>query len=278
MAGDWIKMRTDLLTSPKVVRMASALQTDRFRIAGGLLSVWSLFDAHSADGVLHGYSMGTVDDLAAWAGFASAMESVGWLCCDSQSLSLPDFDTHNGQSAKRRAQDADRKRSVRNASASVADKKRTRGEERTVENKEQEQKALVQRPAARFADFWSVYPVKKGKSAAEASWKKHGCDAMADRIIDHVDRMKAEDRDWREGYAPHGSTYVNQQGWNDEPKPMKPSASAPSKTLSAIQRLQEKMSGLDNAGNNGRLQQTVVLELGSDASDRHDRGHRDGMD
>lgn len=130
MAGDWIKMRTDLLTSPKVVRMASALKTDRFRIVGGLLSVWSLFDAHSADGVLSGYSLEALDDLAAWPGFSSAMAGVGWLDTGGETIALPRFDTHNGSSAKRRAQDADRKKTVRKMSACEADKKRTREEKR----------------------------------------------------------------------------------------------------------------------------------------------------
>jgi len=137
MAGDWIKMRTDLLTSPKVVRMASALNADRFRIVGGLLSVWSLFDAHSADGSLEGYSPASLDDLAAWPGFAAAMVAVGWLVESGSSLDLPRFEAHNGASAKRRAQDADRKREVRNASASDADGKPTREEKRRVKQQQQ---------------------------------------------------------------------------------------------------------------------------------------------
>lgn len=137
MAGDWIKMRTDLLTSPKVVRMASALKADRFRIAGGLLSVWSLFDVHSVDGTLSGYSLETLDDMSAWPGFSQAMSDVGWLIVNGESLELPAFDTHNGASAKRRAQDADRKREVRKMSASDADKMRTREEKRREEIKDQ---------------------------------------------------------------------------------------------------------------------------------------------
>jgi hypothetical protein len=68
--------------------------------------------------------------LIGWPGFAAAMSTVGWLEEDAESLVLPEFDTHNGQSAKRRAQDADRKREVRTSSASDADKKRTREEKR----------------------------------------------------------------------------------------------------------------------------------------------------
>lgn len=148
MAGDWIKMRTDLPTSPKVVRMASALKADRFRVVGGLLSVWSLFDAHSDDGVLHGYTMDAIDELAAWPGFAGAMATVGWIECDGESLALPRFDTHNGQTAKRRAQDADRKRVVRKVSASDADNMRTR-EEKIREEQKQELASLAPGVSAR---------------------------------------------------------------------------------------------------------------------------------
>lgn len=136
MAGDWIKMRTGIFTHPKVVRMASALKADGrpdvLRVVGGLMSVWSLFDAHSVDGVLSGYTHDVIDDHLRWPGFSRAMEAVGWIESSEvdSSMSLPDFDTHNGQSAKRRAQDADRKRDVRKTSANEADKKRTREEKR----------------------------------------------------------------------------------------------------------------------------------------------------
>lgn len=137
MAGDWIKMRSDLFTHPKVVRISSALKADTLRTVGGLMSAWCLFDAHSVDGKLDGYTSETLDDHLRWPGFAAAMISVGWLADDGESLVLPEFDTHNGQSAKRRAQDADRKKVVRKTSASEADKKRTREEKNREEKKEQ---------------------------------------------------------------------------------------------------------------------------------------------
>jgi len=136
VAGDWIKMRSDLFTHPKVVRIASALKADKLRTVGGLMSVWCLFDAHSADGTLDGYSGETLDDHLSWPGFSAAMSAVGWLSIEPESLVLPEFETHNGASAKRRAQDADRKKAVRKASACDADKMRTREEKRREEKKE----------------------------------------------------------------------------------------------------------------------------------------------
>lgn len=151
MAGDWIKMRADLFTHPKVVRISSALKADTLRTVGGLMSVWCLFDAHSIDGELDGYTQQTLDDHLRWSGFSAAMIAVKWLQESPESLVLPEFDTHNGQSAKRRAQDADRKKEVRKASAPEADKKRTREEKRRGNT---EAKASVPRASKKCpADF-----------------------------------------------------------------------------------------------------------------------------
>ena len=133
MAGDWIKMRADLLTHPKVVRIVSALKADKLRVIGGLHAVWCLFDAHSVDGTLDGYTSEALDDLIGWPGFCAAMVRVGWLEDHGESLATPRFDEHNGQSAKRRATETQRKRMARETpemSAPDADKKRSREEKR----------------------------------------------------------------------------------------------------------------------------------------------------
>ena len=140
MAGDWIKMRIELQTHPKVFRMVSALKADRLRVIGGLHVAWSIFDTHSADGVLHGYTCDAMDAVIGWSGFTQAMVDVGWASInEEQSLVMPRFDEHNGKSAKRRANDVERKRSsrvsgdVREMSASEADKSVTREEKRREE-------------------------------------------------------------------------------------------------------------------------------------------------
>lgn len=137
MAGDWIKMRMNLRTHPKVVRIASALNADRFRVIGALHAVWCLADEHTEDGDLPGYSLGALDDSIGWPGFAAAMADVEWLTATAKGLLLPRFYEHNGASAKRRAMEAERKRRDREASAGDADKKRTREREREEVKKEQ---------------------------------------------------------------------------------------------------------------------------------------------
>lgn len=83
--------------------------------------------------------------------------------------------------------------------------------------KEQKQER-VQPTAARFADFWNEYPNKKGKADALKTWKRKGLAARADVLIAHVRQMTANDDGWRRGFVPMGSTYLNGDRWEDEPR------------------------------------------------------------
>ncbi len=142
MAGEWIKMGCGLRRHPKVVRIVSALKADRLRVVGALHAVWSVFDEHSIDGVLPGYSFEMMDEEIGWPGFSQAMHGVNWLDRDGDcGLIIPEFSKHNGESAKRRAEEALRKRLAREAEKESSeespkavrkkpDKKRTREEKR----------------------------------------------------------------------------------------------------------------------------------------------------
>jgi len=53
-------------------------------------------------------------------------------------------------------------------------------------------------------------------------WTKKKMEPHAQKIIDHVEHMKAS-RDWREGFEPKPATYLNAQPWDgaetDAPEP-----------------------------------------------------------
>ena len=115
MAGDWIKVRKCVLTHPRLVRIMSALDADKFRTLGGLVSAWCLLDEHSVDGKLEGYTPESFDEMVGFPGIARAMEGAGWLAIYKGGLQAPDFEKHNGSTAKRRAQETVRKMSARNA-------------------------------------------------------------------------------------------------------------------------------------------------------------------
>lgn len=144
----------------------------------------------------------------------------------------------------------------------------------------EKQKAVVQRVAARFPEFWSAYPVKKGKADAEKAWARKGLDSIADQILAHVARMKAEDDDWQEGYAPHGSTYINGDRWHDMPKrrPNRQPQQQPSKRMQGLMALQEMGNGLAETRNRPGLPETQLLGFGPGAGGGHDYGDGDGVD
>lgn len=73
--------------------------------------------------------------------------------------------------------------------------------------------------ATAFARFWSAYPRKVGKKTAEAKFKTALQRADAETIIAGAHRL-ADDPNLPEAqFIPHPSTWLNRDGWEDEPLP-----------------------------------------------------------
>jgi hypothetical protein len=104
----WIKMRTNLMTDPRVVRLAVQLRQPRALVVGACYVLWCLADQHSEDGCLTGYTAEILDELTGLQGFSAGMQAVQWLTISPDGLQVPRFDEHNSQSAKQRAQAATR--------------------------------------------------------------------------------------------------------------------------------------------------------------------------
>lgn len=176
----------------------------------------------SPRGVLCGWDD---EDVAAGLGFAteqvvSIREAMQGKTLDGQRLTAwekrqPKREDTSAERTRlwREAQKEDRDASKRNVTQRDAAADAVTLETET-ETEEKKQKALGQR-AARFEEFWAAYPNKKGKSDALRTWKRKGLDRIADRILADVRNRQALDRDWLKGFIPHGSTYVNAEGWQD---------------------------------------------------------------
>lgn len=71
---------------------------------------------------------------------------------------------------------------------------------------------------SRFDEFWNAYPKssrKVGKTPCLRKWKAKKLDSIADKIIDHVTKMKST-KQWIDGFEPAPLTYINQERWNDD--------------------------------------------------------------
>ena len=115
MAGDWIKMEHVTPDKPEVYRMATILGVSPEEIVGHLVRVWIWADQQSIDGNAVGVSNVTLDTVSRRIGFGSAMREVGWLGGDGDTLSFPNFERHNGETAKERALTYKRVKRHRNA-------------------------------------------------------------------------------------------------------------------------------------------------------------------
>jgi hypothetical protein len=102
VAGDWIKLRTELQDDPEVMRLSAMLKLDRFSVMGRLAVLWGWADKHTTDGRAP-VTLELLDDLISFKGFSDAMVVVGWLEVDDKGIRFPKFARHNGESAKKRA-------------------------------------------------------------------------------------------------------------------------------------------------------------------------------
>lgn len=114
MAGDWIKMRSNLDGDPRVVRIAEDLNLHELHVVGLLWKLWSWADQHTVDGNAPSVTASFLDRITYVSGFARSVEKVGWLDLSGGVL-LPHFDEHNGQTAKNRALTQTRVKRFRNA-------------------------------------------------------------------------------------------------------------------------------------------------------------------
>lgn len=70
-----------------------------------------------------------------------------------------------------------------------------------------------------FEDFWKIYPKKVEKKKAELKWNRLKSDQQKEIMLDIPKRVLTDQ--WRRGYIPHPTTYLNGERWNDELDPIK---------------------------------------------------------
>ena len=111
-------------------------------VAAWCMMVWEWADDNTADGRVDGVSPMWIDQIVGCEGFADAMISVGWLAQTPTGIEFPNWKSHNGASAKKRAQDQKRSQSSRDRHAFVTQTSRSeRDESVTREEKRREEKS-----------------------------------------------------------------------------------------------------------------------------------------
>lgn len=113
MAGAWIKFEHVTPDKPEIVAMADILKIDQDAVTGKCLRIWIWADQNTTTGQDLEVQDSFIDRLTHCPGFSAALRKVGWLHGRTGRLVIPNFDRHNGQSAKSRALAKDRQEETR---------------------------------------------------------------------------------------------------------------------------------------------------------------------
>lgn len=128
MAGDWIKFEKTTSDKTEIGEIAARLNMDDPDfVIGKLVRFWAWVDSITNTGELK-TTYAFIDRMVYCPGFARALAAVGWLEGRDGLLSIPNFDRHNGRSAKARSLEAEAKRlrrSVGHESDNMSDVCRT---------------------------------------------------------------------------------------------------------------------------------------------------------
>lgn len=109
MAGDWIKMECCTPEKAEVLAITARLGWDDVDLTvGKLFRMWRWFDQHTEGGNARGVTAALLDRIIGVTGFCEAVQSVGWVEITEVGVNLPNFDRHNGTTAKSRALGAKR--------------------------------------------------------------------------------------------------------------------------------------------------------------------------
>jgi hypothetical protein len=106
MAGDWIKMRVDLVDDPSVIWMAEQLGLPEPCVVGYLHTIWSWASRQCNDGSVTGVTLASLQRITHCDHVADLMVKVGWLeVLENDGMTVlrfPKWERHNSQSAKQR--------------------------------------------------------------------------------------------------------------------------------------------------------------------------------
>lgn len=178
MAGDWIKLQKDTPDKPEVLAIASRLNLDPDAVVGKLVRIWCWFDTHTVNGNASCVTFSFLDRITGVTGFAEQVALIGWLVQDGHDLRLPNFEYHNGETAKQRALGKNRAEKARSnaksnapiVTKSLPEKRREEKKREEIVNKE------IQAPEGVSAQVWQDF--KKSRKTMRAAITQSAIDGI----------------------------------------------------------------------------------------------------
>ena len=109
----WLPIDFDTPDKKEVVALSSRLKRDVAECFGRVVMVWIWVQKNTPDGRIPNGTLEMIDHAAKLEGFGKAMLEVEWCSFDGAQLVFPRWDRYNEQNAKKRMQNAERQRKVR---------------------------------------------------------------------------------------------------------------------------------------------------------------------
>jgi hypothetical protein len=209
VAGDWIKVRTDLHDDPAVLVLAADLDTDTDRVVGLLIRFWGWVDRQLRSGDAP-VTLLCVDRVTGCDGLAKLLVKVGWLFETDDGIHVPNFERHFTQTAKKRALTQKRMRDFRLRSGDASVTHQSAPEKRRDDEEEEMRISAAKSPPMTAKNRRRSSP--RMEWASWVSWwnalaDKEGLPGIRDSLTDSRKRkLKArmtEHGDFRAELATH---------------------------------------------------------------------------
>jgi hypothetical protein len=197
MAGDWIKVQTCTPDKPEVHMIADYLGIDPDAVTGKLIRIWCWADQQTSDGNAPSVTKSLLDRFAGITGFADALISVGWLEPLDGGFRFPNFDRHNGNSAKTRASGAKRVEKHR---------KTTNSSVTQMKQKCNAQSVTAALPEKRREEINNI-ETRPREDIIPTSLNDVQCIEAAERWFDYLDSKQLQDK------SPRGNEIALEAWW-----------------------------------------------------------------
>jgi hypothetical protein len=212
MAGDWIKLEAVTPDKPEIYGISERLGCSHGDAFLACVRLWIWADQQSLKGDAIAVTKAAIDRIGGLPEFTEALADVGWLKDKNGRVTIPNFERHNGQTAKDRALTAKRMAAhrARNGYGSGVT---------SASPREEKRRDTPLPPSGAFLKFWGTWPRhsrKQSRGNCWDRWRKQDLDQVADQIIAHVEAMKLS-IDWRKdsgAFIPAPLVYLSQRRWD----------------------------------------------------------------
>ena len=221
----WIKIDHVTPDKPEVALIAARLKIDPDAVVGKLLRLWIWADQNSLDGNAVSVTDSFLDRITHRKGFAAAMRAAGWLDGKNGGVILPNFERHNGQTAKGRATTNRRVAKHRGGNANVTQAPLQKPlPDKEIDKEDSNDKSLLsgERGDRDIPTIVSIYPKRERQAEAIEALAGHvrkGADL--DSVISGTRAIAAIIARLPGGhlnaYVPSAAVFFRNRRWEDDP-------------------------------------------------------------